>query len=242
MKLNQVIAIESGVKSKTNATVSEIYKAVQHTALFDGFSKQYRPLKEGEDMFPPENKKVQRNALQSVKEVAKSLGELFDVTAIKDYGNMQATADVVVDGQTLVTKAPVTYLLFLEKTLTDVHTFVSKLPVLDPAEDWKFDPNNNMYRTNPETTIRTKKVQEPIVLYDATPEHPAQCQLITKDVTVGNWEQTKFSGAMQAPEKEKLLARVEKLQKAVKFAREEANGIQVGDQAIGEKVFGWILS
>ena len=29
-----------------------------------------------------------------------------------------------------------TYLLFLEKQLTDLHTFVKKLPVLDAAESW----------------------------------------------------------------------------------------------------------
>jgi len=34
---------------------------------------------------------------------------------------------------------PATYLLFLEKQLTDLHTLVSKLPVLDASETWVFD-------------------------------------------------------------------------------------------------------
>jgi hypothetical protein len=38
-----------------------------------------------------------------------------------------------------------------------------------------------------------------------------------------------------------LLERVEALQTAVKFAREEANGTTVTDQHVGEAVFGYLF-
>ncbi len=240
-KLNQIIAVEKGIKSRSTAEMSEIYKAVQKPSLFDGFDKRYSPINEDDEKQPPQSQRVQMNAPDMIRRAAKSLSELFDVTAAKDYANCGATADVKVDGAVLVPHAPVTYLLFLEKQLTDLHTFVGALPVLDPAEAWTLDANSNLYRTAPSQTTRTRKVQKPIVLYPATPEHPAQTQLITEDVNVGTWEQVKLSGAVPEPQRKAMLERVEKLQRAVKFAREEANGADVEAKQIGDVVFNWLL-
>ena len=84
------------------------------------------------------------------------------------------------------------------------------------AEDWKSDPNSGLYRTEPTETHRTKKMQKPIVLYAATPEHPAQTQLITEDVIAGWWVLTRQSGAMPKPEKQRLQDRIDKLIQAIK--------------------------
>ena len=59
---------------------------------------------------------------------------------------------------------------------------------------------------------------------------------------VGTWRTIKFSGALPAKRINELLARVEKLQEAVKFAREEANGIEVEEQKVGEKVLKYLFS
>jgi hypothetical protein len=241
-KLNQIIAIEKGIKSRSVSEVSELYKTVQKPALFDGFNKAYSPLKDDDEHHPPQSQRVQFNGVEVLRQVANQLTELFDVTATKDFANCHAIADVTVDGEVLLSKAPATYLLFLEKQLTDLHTFVGKLPVLDPAEEWKLDPNSNLYKTPPSKTVKTKKVQKPIVLYPATVEHPAQTQLITEDVTVGNWEQVKLSGALPEPRRKALLSRIEKLQKAVKFAREQANDTEVTDKKVGDKILQWLLA
>jgi hypothetical protein len=148
----------------------------------------------------------------------------------------------VVDGKTLIAAAPVSFLLFMEKQLTDLRTLVGNLPVLDVAEDWKSDPNSGLYRTEPTETHRTKKMQKPIVLYAATPEHPAQTQLITEDVIAGWWVLTRQSGAMPKPEKQKLQDRIDKLTQAIKQARESANMFDETDApAIGASVFGYLL-
>jgi len=60
-------------------------------------------------------------------------------------------------------------------------------------------------------------------------------------VTVGHWRTVKFSGALPAKRINQLVERVEKLQQAVKFAREEANNAEVVEQKTGEKVFQFLF-
>jgi hypothetical protein len=241
-KLNQIIAIEKGVKSRVYGEITELHKSSQKPELFNGFVKTYRKKdEEGED-YPAERKKVQFDAGTLLTQVAQLLTELFDVTATKDWGNCHAFADVEVDGQVLIKNAPVPYLLFLEKQINDIHTFVDKLPVLDEADDWAKDENTGLYKTSPIATHRTKKVQKPIVLYEATKEHPAQTQIISEDIVVGYWDTVKHSGALPAPRKQQLLERVEKLSKAVKFAREKANAEEAENQKIGKTIFDFLLS
>ena len=50
------------------------------------------------------------------------------VLATQDFANCQAKANVVVDGQTILKEVPVTHLLFLEKQLVDLRTFIDGLP------------------------------------------------------------------------------------------------------------------
>lgn len=224
-KLNQIIAIEKGIKARSYAEISDLHKAIQKPELFNGFSKTYASKAEDGDELPAEAKRVQFTVRDVLATVARSMGDLISVTARKDWTNCDAAADVVVDGKILVAGAPVTFLLFLEKQLVDLRTFASNLPTLDHSDDWTFDENSGLYRTQPTKTHRTRKEQRPIVLYDATPEHPAQTQLITVDEIAGFWTAVKHSGAMPAPKRTELIERIDKLLRAVKEAREAANNI-----------------
>lgn len=133
-----------------------------------------------------------------LRATAGTLTRLFDVTATKDWANRTAAADVVVDGTVLLPQVPVPYLLFLEKQLTDLHTFVRKLPVLDASEAWNLDPSTDAWKTDPVRTIRTKKVPRNHVKAEATEKHPAQVEVYYEDVPVGYWTTVKFSGALSA--------------------------------------------
>jgi hypothetical protein len=184
---------------------------------------------------------VQVKVEEVLRNMAATITRLFDVTATKDRANCQATADVTVDGQPLLRDVPVTYLLFLEKQLTDLHTFVRKLPVLDAAETWTFDASADCYRTEAVRTIRTRKVPRNHVKAEATEHHPAQVEVFYEDVPVGYWSTTKFSGALPARRVNEITDRVEKLQAAVKFAREEANSAEVTEERVGDAVFGYLF-
>ena len=143
----------------------------------------------------------------------------------KEVGNTVATADIVVDGEqdVLLAAVPVTYLLFLEKQLVNLRTFIDKLPVLDPSVAWSVDPATGDWRSSPVETVRTKKVPRNWVKAEATKEHPAQVEVYHEDVMVGTWETTRLSGALPATRKAVLSDRVSRLLTAVKYARERAN-------------------
>lgn len=241
-RLNQIIAIEKGVKSRAYSEIGELHKANQKPELFNGFQKRYEKKDDASEDLPGERKKVSHNVSDTLKRLAKLSNELLDVTARKDWTNQIAIADVKVGEKVVLSGVPVTYLLFLEKQLTDLRTFFDELPVLDEAEHWKIDPNSGLYKSEATTTHRTKKVQRPIVLYDATDKHPAQTQLITEDLIAGHWVQEKHSGAIAGPSKIELLEKVDELLLAVKEAREAANNVdEVIPPEVGEAIFGYLF-
>jgi len=240
-KLNQVLAIEKGVKSKAHSTVSSLYHQLQKSALLSGQTRHYNPVDEDGVRLPSENNRVQVKATDVLKTAIKSLTELFDVTAQKDFANCNAWADVIIDGSVLLDGVPVTNLLFIEKQLTDIKTLVGKIPVLDLDTDWTFDTNAGVFKSLPVMTTKTKKVQKPIVLYPATPEHPAQTQLTSEDVVVGQWTTVRQSGALPSDKRDQMLDRVGKLLEAVKFARESANSTEAKRVSVGEKVLGFVF-
>jgi len=241
-RLNQILAIEKGTKSRVFGEISKLHNAVQRASALNGFSKTYQPKDEEGDRYPPERQRVQLIATETLRQAGRLLSELFDVTASKDWANTTAKADVVVDGEVLLEQVPATYLLFIEKQLGDLRTLITKIPVLDQADHWSLDEGSQLYKTEPTETSRTKKVQRPIVLYPATPEHPAQTQLISEDQVVGTWVTVKHSGAFPASRKAELLDRIERLSNAVKFAREQANSVEATRREVGERIFRYLLS
>lgn len=246
-KLCQIIAVETGVKTRVENDLTEAHKALQRAELFSGHARRYAPKDddpskpEGEKL-PDEDKKVQFKADEVIKTTGDKLTELFDVNAVREWGNTEAKADIEVDGKVLLKDVPVTYLLFLEKKLVDLQTFVRKLPVLDAGENWEKDEAQDLWKGRPAGTARTKKVTRPLVLYEATKEHPAQVKETVEDVFVGTWTTTKYSSALPAARVNELLRRVVELQKAVKFAREKANQLEVKEQKVGSAIFGYLFA
>lgn len=242
-RLNQIIAVEKGVKGHAFSRLSDMNKIIQKPDLFNGVTRVYRPRDENGERLPSERKHVQYNVPSILADLRTFFGDHLDTTARKDWANTAARANINIGGTTVIADVPVTHLLFLEKQMTDLRTFVSNLPVLDDSEEWTADANSGLFRTNPTETIRTKKEQRPVVLYDATDKHPAQTQLITEDVTVGTWAATRISGAMPKPDKIKMIERIDRMIRAIKEAREEANGInEVETPAVGDALFGFIFA
>src|SRR5437868_3610172 len=135
-KLNQIIAVQAGKKSQAKETLTEAYHKLKKPELLAGIVRTYQPRDDGGEPQPEERKMVQLKVGELIRQVTAGLTEMFDVVATQDWANCQAKADVSVDGQVLLRGAPVTHLLFLEKQLVDLRTFIETLPVLDTAEDW----------------------------------------------------------------------------------------------------------
>jgi hypothetical protein len=240
-KLNQVLAVIKTVKGDTEKALTGHYHTLQKPALLSGLSRSYAKLDDADPDLPSESTLVQVKTELVLQDVAKQLGRLFDVTAARDWTNCTAKANVVVDGTVLIEDAPVTYLLFLEKALLNVETFIRKLPTLDPAEDWHPDPSTDTWRTPETRTARTKKIKRNHVKAPATDKHPAQVEVFDEDTIVGYWKIVKFSGALPAKRVNEMLGRVTALAEAVKFAREHANATQVSDPKPGSAVFDYLF-
>jgi hypothetical protein len=240
-KLNQIVAVEAGVKAQATRNLTSAHRLSQQLAPLTGISRTYQPRTEDGEELPPESTRVQHTIEDINGEVRKTLERLFDVTATKDWANTKARADVEVDGDILLADVPVTYLLFLEKQLENLRTYTSKLPTLDPAQVWVPDDQPGVRRTEPVQTTRTKKVPKSFELSPATDKHPAQVTSFTEDVIVGDWSTIHRSGTVTEARRAGLVERVEKLQAAVKYAREHANTVEVEDISTGAAVLGYIF-
>lgn len=240
-KLNQIVALEKGLKGRTTNAITEIHRTLGRSGQFNGFHRNYLPKDEEGEQLPAEGQIVQATVKQQLDAASELLTRLFDVVAVKEWGNMHATAHVRLGERVLVENAPVPYLLFLEKMLTDWRTLVTNLPLLDPAQVWEYDADNGCYRTAPSLTNRSKKVPRVLQLAPATDRHPAQVQTYNEDIPVGIWHRTEFSGGVPARTRDELVSRANELIDAVKSAREEANGAEVEQKEIADPLFEYLL-
>ncbi len=245
-KLNQILAVEKGVKAQNYGKIGEIDKTLQKSDLFNGFHKEYHKVNEENEDLPAESKRVQKTVRYELRQVISLSIEWWNLTATKDWTNCEAKASIILDGgtdneHTLQNDVPVTYLLFLEKQLIDLRTMAGRLPTLDESENWTHDANAGLYKSGVVKTHRTKKVPRVLTLTPTTEHHPGTAQVYTDDIIAGHWHTTRHSGAMRKSDREKLLERIDRLLKAVKQAREEANGIEVTDEPrIGEVLFDYL--
>lgn len=242
MKLNQILAVEKGVKNKSYEEFTTLHKASQRKELYDGRYGTYSPVDEEGERFPDERQNAQLDARDVLNRARELRSEYFDLVLQKDLTNLSALADVEVDGTKILSQVPVTYLLFLEKELSNLESFVAKMPTLDAAENWTWNEGQAAWMNEPAETAKTKKVPKAHVLYEATENHPAQVQQFTEDVVVGYWKRIKYSNALTVSHKRDLTARLRKLIQAVKTAREAANSTPaVSRPNAGDSIFDYLL-
>lgn len=244
-KLNQIIAIEAGEKARVNKATAPLFHALKVDALFAGLTRTYEPVDDNGERLPDETARVKHTVPSIIEQFVKDSTRLLDLSATKDLTNTSAFADVEVDGNVIIEHAPVTFLLPFEKYLSqEVRGLIESLPVLDAAQDWETSTSERagIYETETIQRHRTKKVNKVLELSPATDKHPAQVQLVAEDVLAGYWNEKRFSGAVPASQKAELIERVEKLIQAVKFAREQANDIEVTDLTVGDQVFGYLFA
>ncbi|MEV0269330.1 MAG: hypothetical protein HOV71_19755 [Hamadaea sp.] len=241
-KLNQIIALEKGVKATAETTLTKAYHEAQKPDLFAGLIRTYEPLEEDGYVLPSESKKVTAKVPALVSEIQAAVERLIDLTLTKDTANAGAKADVKVGDTVLARDVPVTTLLWLEKQLTNLRTFISKLPVTDVADDWTWDADNQVFRSATVKTMRSRKSEDFIVVVPPTDKHPAHVEKVTKDVPEGTWSTTKLSGAVSPSQRDTWLAQVTAVTEAVKTAREQANLAEVVDAKMGKAILDFIFT
>lgn len=240
--LSQLLAVEKQVRSRTDGEVTKIHRQLEKPELLSGLMKTYRAKDENDaDRIPTEEKKVQITALDGIRECAKHYSEQWDLEASKDATNAMAVADFVLGGKVIREKVHATTFLYMERQLQNLQTLIAKIPILALDQHWTYDKSQNLHRSKPVETHRTKKTPKNWVKAPATVEHPAQVELFYEDVIVGYYITEHLSGALTVQDKKRILERIDETLKAVKEAREQANQAALVSMPIGELIFEYVL-
>jgi hypothetical protein len=166
---------------------------------------------------------------------------LLDLTATQDVSNAGVLVDVKFNDKVILRGLPVTNLLFLEKQLINLHALVSKIPILDPSENWAYSSDVGCYVSGKTVTTKTKKTPRTHIKYDATKEHPAQVEMYYEDVVIGSFDTLKFSGSLSSDEHTTILSRIDMLRDAVKVSREEVNSMPAKDTKVADAIFDFVF-
>lgn len=241
-RLNQIVAIQADLQKQAVETTKQHRTVLEHPQLLHGLTRTYHPKGDQDDKLPGEFSRVQARIPDLLDSLSAHLTQVFDNAATLDYTNCTAKADVVVDGVKVLEQVPPTYLLWLARQLGELEEFLKRIPTLDPTEDWTFDAEVGLWKTEAAETVRTKKTPRTHIKYEATAQHPAQVEMYYEDIPAGNWRVVKTSGAVPVTRVAELLGRIRKLQMAVKAAREEANTVKVEEHKAGEAIFGYLLA
>jgi hypothetical protein len=245
MKLHELLAVETNHENQANKTRTELANSFEKKRhLFEEKRVVFTPLGEGQSVVETQSdiQSTVQKELNWVQEFAiKSLDASYQVAE----ANTSARADVVLEDDTvLLTGVPATALLELEKRMAELTSLITAIPTLDPAKGFSPDSQRGegYFQARPVRKTRSKKEKVVIVKYDATPEHPAQTELIDKDVVVGTIEEQEWSSLFTPAQKSELLNRVEIVSRAVRRARSRANEVEVDKNAkIGKKLLGYIF-
>lgn len=246
-KLHEILAIESDVANTAKSIMDEA--VVTFTKKTDHFAGATRTVTMIDEARSTENTSEEKPVVTTVPDklayVGRAVTKFWDTVFTKDLANQNACADLIVNGETLATAVPATWLLGMETKLKAVREMVQQVPTLNPSVSWEPDPvaGKNRWRSKQiDTKFRTEKTVRHKVLYDATKEHPAQIERWNEDVPVGRIEIRSFSGMISPAEKSALLARIDTMIRAVKKARQRANSVEVGKEKIAETLWNYMFS
>ena len=89
--------------------------------------------------------------------------------------------------------------------------------------------------------MRTKQVIQQKVLYEATPEHPAQIERWQEQSVIGMFSKSVWSGMLSPAEKSELLERLDVFERAVKQARQRANSTELLKKKIGKDIVNYLM-
>lgn len=230
-KLHELLAVDSNLKVQADKTRTELRKTfTDKRHLFTEKKIVSTPLQEGAQQQIEVQSEIQTTVSKELEWFGGHLAKSIDVSYQIGVANQQAVADVVLEGGVVLLKAvPATVLLELEKRVKDAMDLIQAVPTLDPAKGFTPDEarGKGLFRARDINKVRTQKIQKPLVLFPATPEHPAQTQLVSVDEPVAKVEEQEWSSCITVAAKADLYDRAESVLRAIRTARARANDTSV---------------
>jgi hypothetical protein len=174
----------------------------------------------------------------------KHVTKWLDVILAKEATNQVARADIRIGDTVLAKDVPATYLLGLEKKVAKFREVLDVIPTLAPSVKWERDETKGpdiWSAVHAEQKVRTKQVIQHKVLYEATPEHPAQIERWQEQSVIGMFSKSVWSGMLSPAEKSELLERLDVFERAVKQARQRANSTELLKKKIGKDIVNYLM-
>lgn len=248
-KLHEILAVEKSLETAYDDSVKEANQTFSNKGNhLTGFVKTYHPLSEADQHAAGvvDQREMEETIPGKLEFVFGHFTKYLDVVLQKERTNQEARADIELsDGTVIATDVPATFLLGLENKLRKVRALIDEAPTLPAGKKWEKDPQRGEHIyviSEPERTDRTKKVHEHKVLVPATKEHPAQIHQWDEDQKIGHYELLTWTGRISPADKSLLLGRVDSLLRAVKKARQRANGTDIVKAEIGKKLTSFLLT
>lgn len=251
-KLHELLAAEKTPMAAWHQVFEETLKKFAAEAhYFSGYSKTLRmieesPANEAIEAQAREEKPVTTTVFETLDYALNLYGKAEDLQVQKNMANRLASGTVHLSDrpEPILRDIPIDELLGLESRLTKIRQLIAAVPTLDASKHWGRSDNvgpHTWVLKHPEETTKTEKQLIPVVLSEATKEHPAQIQAIQKDVVVGRFSTIKRSGAATSLQKANALQRIDELIVAIKKARMRANEQLVPNETISKVLLHLLL-
>ena len=243
-----MLAVEQGLAETANHVTKDTIKNLsERKTLFEGLVKEHVVLDENLQHLKQatEYKEVQSTVDEQVDYLSVELAKYYNVLFLKETGNQNAKADIVVDEHIVAKDVPSIVLLGMEKKLNSLLAVYNALPTLDAAKSWVVDTSaskKGIYKTEHQEerqhTVTGKQWKE---ISPATKEHPAQLKEVETTTLVGKYVISSYSGAVTSQDKAERIQRLTNLIRAVKEARQRANNTEVEKSTdFGNKLMNYI--
>lgn len=231
-KLHELLAVEETVVSASEKMLSETAdKFTKSSEFFTGSIRTLERLNAN-----PEDKAIEA-AARKVKElpttvkatlsyVSPIVEKALNTKLQKHATNQVAVADIVLDDAVLMRKVPVDFLLDLEKAIPRYRQIYAAMPTIDPSRKWEKE-REGVWKSQAADAVQGEKQLYAVVLHPGDEHHPAQVKEASKEVIVGVFKQTDFSGAATSQQKADALSLCDRLLAAVKAARMRANSVEI---------------
>jgi hypothetical protein len=244
-QLHEVLAARASREEEARNAIRDTREVLGAPHLFEAFLQTYRHLEDdlaGQYREVPKEATMTTTVPQVLRQLREPVGKLIDLMYTVDKSNMDALAEIRLDGISLPAM-PSTQLLSLEKKIKELKDAFSTIPVHDPKLQWRDDPQReNVVMTDPQLSfVTTKRVKYDVVV-QPTKEHPAVVKERAEDPIVGERTKVFWSGKLAQKQKNLLLRRADDLIEAIHIALARANQVEAKDGKISKDIFDFLFN
>lgn len=243
-QLHEILAVESSLGKAADKLMQESRKTLGKENLFMGATRTLKMFDtESEHLNTKESVNLETTVDENIDYLIDPVGDYWDAILQKDLTNQTATADIIIDGQTIAAGLPATFLLNMETKLGELRRVYDSIHTLAPGIKWEIDRDHSkmgVFTANENETFKTEKMVEFVIAAEATEQHPAQVREVPKTTNVGKYSLQKWCGLLSPLEKAMRIQRLDKLIRAVKKARQRANKAEIVNAHVAGDLFSYI--